>query len=213
MPLDPRAIERGIPGLGQAANVGELDRRLSGTERRLALGAVPPYVTALPSSPRDNQEVELVAATDKLWHLRYQAAAARWRFIGGPALASGPAGAISMNSTTPTAPGGGPSITVPFTGGYRLEGGFYADIQTTGGVYQAYAFANLGGAGELGASNHRGYVTSRGGGGGAHITLPPGEVYTFTAGQVIDFRFAGTVGAVAYYAQDFWLELEPIYLA
>jgi hypothetical protein len=143
--------------------------------------------------------------------MRYRTADAKWHFRGGKDLSSGPSGAISMNSVTPTAPGSGPSITVPFTGGYRLEFGAYFDIQEFNtGVLQAQAAVYSGGA--IVNALARAISTSRGGGGGGSVIGPPIEVLALTAGQVLDFRFYGSVAAHTYYGQDFWLKLRPITL-
>ena len=205
MPLDPRAIERGTPGLAIPAQAGELERRLAGLERLLSFGAAPPWRTTLPASPRDNQEIDLVGGTDRLWRLRYQAAAARWRFIGGPPLHSGPAGAISTNSTTRASPGGGPSLTVPFTGAYHCTWGFYTDIQSTATTQAVTQFMRNG------AAIATGYITGRGGGGGASAAGPTFTA-SFNAGDVLDLTFYGTVGGVAYYGDAFWLSALPLYL-
>jgi hypothetical protein len=174
-------------------------------------GPAIPVVAALPGAPIDGAEVYLIADAERRWHLRYESATSRWRMLGGSKLTSGPLGAISTNTTTPTAPGGGPALTVPFAGAYRLEFGFYADIQEFNtGVLQIQAAIYSGGA--IVSSLARAILTSRGGGGGATIDGPKIDPLTLTAGQVLDFRFYGNVAGHTYYGQDFWLALMPIYL-
>lgn len=91
----------------------------------LPYGALPDFVTSLPASPQDGQEVYFVAdaTAGVVWHLRYRAAsgsAYKWEVVGGPPLLA--------EVTTAETPGSnaayvdlttvGPQVTVPLAGEY-----------------------------------------------------------------------------------------------
>lgn len=102
------------------------------TAAKLASGVVPAaatYVTSLPSSPTDGQEIYYAAnATNGvIWHFRYRSAASKWEFVGGPPLVASVATTQTTTSTSYTAlTTAGPSITLPLAGDYDVTIG--ADI-------------------------------------------------------------------------------------
>lgn len=109
----------------------------------LALG--PTYVTALPASPVDGQEVYYAAdaANGVIWHLRYRAAASgsyKWDFLGGPALQATVdnyetlAGSLSYRDLATV----GPTVTTPLAGDYTVEHGAYIE-GTAHDVVMSYA--------------------------------------------------------------------------
>jgi hypothetical protein len=66
----------------------------------------PTRVTSLPASPFDGQEVYLVADAGPpvvLWHMRRNAALAKWEFMGGPPIAYRQEGEFAGYITFPTA--------------------------------------------------------------------------------------------------------------
>jgi hypothetical protein len=83
-----------------------------------------PYVTALPGSPLDGQEVYYVAdATNGVnWHLRYTAAITKWVLVGGQPLQVYDVNQVTRASASfgdfSTA---GPSLTIPLAGDYMVE--------------------------------------------------------------------------------------------
>lgn len=95
------------------------------------VGAPPAYVTTLPGSPYDGQEVYLqVDATNGInWHFRYRAGSAsayKWEFLGGPPLDSRvDALEISTSTTYVDLTTAGPSVTVPRAGDYELSFGCF----------------------------------------------------------------------------------------
>jgi hypothetical protein len=83
-----------------------------------------PRVTALPTSPVDGAECYFVAdaANGCLWHLRYDAASAKWEFLGGSPLRSlQSAGNSNLNQPSDTADATGPSLVIPLAGDYDCE--------------------------------------------------------------------------------------------
>lgn len=86
-----------------------------------------PYVTSLPASPVDGQEVYYAASLSggNMWHLRYRAGSGsiyKWEFVGGSPLTAENSGSVTPNNTsyvTATSP----SVTVPLAGEYIIEHG------------------------------------------------------------------------------------------
>lgn len=89
--------------------------------------AQPEYVTALPGSPDDGEEVYFEAAAGVIWHLRYNASSAssfKWEFVGGPALSH----EVATQETRDNSAYGdlttvGPQVTLPLAGDYEVEYG------------------------------------------------------------------------------------------
>jgi hypothetical protein len=86
-----------------------------------------PYVTSLPASPSDGQEVFYAAdATNNvIWNLRYRSGSAstyKWEFIGGDPLESFQSESSTRSSTAyGDFASVGPSITAPLVGEYMAE--------------------------------------------------------------------------------------------
>lgn len=110
------------------------------TQDRLAfgLGASPPVVNVLPTTPTEGQEVYFVAANGSqglLWHLRYSATRASWDYLGGPSLQSQVAsGGVSLTETAYTLAYSPPPIVVPLAGVYDLELGVSWHFYGQGGA-------------------------------------------------------------------------------
>lgn len=90
--------------------------------------ATPKYVTSLPGSPADGDEIFYMADSTNgvIWHFRYRAASAstyKWEYVGGPSLhATITASDEATTSTSYTALGtAGPNITVPLAGEYDVQ--------------------------------------------------------------------------------------------
>ena len=125
------------------------------TSAKLATGATSAtYVTTLPSSPVDGQEVyyqsttagtgggasNSMATVGAVWHLRYRSAASgsyKWEFVGGGQLSAlQTAGLTTVTATTYATDAGAPVITVPVAGDYDVTFSAQAmDNQTA--AYQA----------------------------------------------------------------------------
>ena len=111
------------------------------TAQRIGVAMPPQFVTTLPSSPIDGQEVyyqstaagtgggasNSMADVGAVWHLRYRAASAstyKWEFVGGGALYSQTAtdaSAALTSSTWSGINGADPSITVALAGEYMVS--------------------------------------------------------------------------------------------
>lgn len=98
------------------------------------------FVTTLPSSPVDGQEVyyqsttaggggtNTMADVGAVWHLRYRAASSsayKWEFVGGTSIShSAPGGTTGAGGTfAALASGSAPVIVLPVAGDYILEYG------------------------------------------------------------------------------------------
>jgi hypothetical protein len=119
----------------------------------------PPRVTALPTSPIDGQECYLVAdaANGVIWHLRYNAASAsyKWEVVGGSPLAVEVAGAYETTSsgTYVALATAGPSITLPVAGDWVISQGFEGYIDTTGSAWGTYMSYDIGATAAVDADN------------------------------------------------------------
>jgi hypothetical protein len=81
-----------------------------------------PIGTSLPTNPTDGQMfifTDSLSAPTYQWQLRYIAAATRWIFIGGTPLFGYAAAEVTTTSTT-YVDLGGPSVTFPLAGQYRV---------------------------------------------------------------------------------------------
>lgn len=98
---------------------------LTGTYPNPTLAKGPTYVTSLPSSPIDGQEIYYAADTTNgvIWHLRYRSASSssyKWEMVGGGPLTA----SVDTNQTLSSGSGwqdlatAGPSITAPLAGDY-----------------------------------------------------------------------------------------------
>lgn len=86
------------------------------------------YVTSLPSSPVDGQEIFYAAdATNGvIWHLRYRSGSSssyKWEYLGGPPLFSQVSETANESTTSTTFAAlttAGPSVTLPLAGDYQI---------------------------------------------------------------------------------------------
>lgn len=96
------------------------------------VGVFAPEVTALPSSPIDQQECVYVAdaTAGAKWHFRYRSASAssyKWERVGGSPLTGFVAATFTTGSANYVDLTGGPSLTIPLEGDYDWE--VFADMQ------------------------------------------------------------------------------------
>lgn len=130
-----------------------------------ALPLLPSYVTALPSSPVDGQEIYFAVnwAEGWNWHLRYRAGSTspyKWEFLGGtPLFAKGES--LFTVSGTGWVSDGSCGIAVPLSGEYLVEyggslsssvAGVQAQMRVAGGgiiAYEIFSGGNVG-AGNVG---------------------------------------------------------------
>lgn len=101
----------------------------------------PAFVTALPASPIDGQEIHYQAdpTNGVVWHFRYNASslsAYKWEFVGGPTMSAQADTAEVAGATSNGAYGDGvsvgPSVVVPLAGDFEYGFGssFYGDTGT-----------------------------------------------------------------------------------
>lgn len=102
---------------------------------------VPDYVTALPSSPVDGQEVYYAAdATNGvIWHLRYRSGSSssyKWEFVGGSPLHALTAAESSRANTSYglLADAVSTSVTLPLAGDYDITIGARSYITANAGA-------------------------------------------------------------------------------
>jgi len=132
MPLDfPNS-----PSVGASYSSSGITWTYDGEKWNIAASGGPSYVTSLPASPIDGQEIYYGAdATNGIiWHLRYRSASSstyKWEYIGGPSLTNY---VVTDQTTTSNSivdlATDGPSITVPVSGDYEIN--FYATIYNEG---------------------------------------------------------------------------------
>lgn len=107
----------------------------------------------------DEAYVEVDAANEVQWHVRYKSSSARWRFLGGPSLAANVATAETSASTTyvdlATV---GPSITAPLAGVMDAEISAQVGASATGG--NELAALKVGAAATADADAGGGYATA-----------------------------------------------------
>jgi hypothetical protein len=116
--------------------------------------AVPTFVTSLPVSAVDGQEIyyQADATNGIVWHLRYNAGSAstyKWEFIGGSSLSADvpaqPGGETSASTTYADVATVGPQITVPLAGEY-LVGVQFEGWNTSAVSFNIYAAPKFGAA-------------------------------------------------------------------
>lgn len=136
------------PTTNQTFTAGGVTWRYDGTKWGIDAVSGPSYVTSLPGSPVDGQEVYYAAdATNGvIWHLRYRSGASgsyKWEFVGGSALT---ATVLTAETRTNAAYGDlttvGPSITNPLAGDYEISHGITASSSSESFIL---ASLNIGG--------------------------------------------------------------------
>lgn len=162
----------------------------------------PAFVTALPGSPRDTQEVYLAAdaSAGVVWHLRYRAAAPgafKWEFVGGSDLFA----RTDAPVPTTTDAVAGPTITVPVAGEYAVE--YEAFVQRDGNpTGSLYAVVGLVVAGT--AKDECGHNVPNGG-----IYSGQRPQHTIAAGQAFALRYRTDGGISATFSRRI-LRVRPV---
>lgn len=109
---------------------------------QIARNPRPQYVTALPSSAFDGQEIyfEASATNGVIWHLRYRSAGSAtypWEFVGGGTLSAEEASSSSRTAVggyqDPSTGTAGPSLVLPTKGEFLVEIGYEVFSVTNGG--------------------------------------------------------------------------------
>lgn len=115
----------------------------------------PIRVSALPSSPKDSDEIYFIADSSNgvLWHLRYNAGSGssyKWESVGSPPLISSVATDESTASATYAALAtAGPSVVLPLAGDYEISLGRYCwNTSINAGCFMSY---DIGGTGAVDA--------------------------------------------------------------
>lgn len=97
----------------------------------------PSYVTSLPASPSDGQEIYYQAGAGVIWRFRYNASSSsqyKWEFAGGPPLlAPQVTSNNTVTSTTYVTDSDSPKVTLPLAGDYDANfSSSIADNTSTG---------------------------------------------------------------------------------
>jgi hypothetical protein len=172
-----------------------------------------PLVTTLPASPNDADECYYLAdATNGIvWHLKYRAASAsayKWEFVGGSEMFAPLTGFITVSSTTPVALTGGPTLTAPRAGDYRLEWLGNSQQQATG---QSNMYTTPASNGVVIDSGTAATFVATGQFGGGTVVMT--RVATLVAGAVLTlWVWDNTPGMSVSFGPDY-LKLRPIRLS
>lgn len=108
----------------------------------LPQGGLPTWVSALPTTPSDGQEIyytPLASPARQPWHLRYNASlgdSSKWEYVGGSALSMESVGPFTFSTLSAVTDLAGMSVTVPLPGYYDIElGGRVAHTGTNQGAF------------------------------------------------------------------------------
>ncbi|CAB4176180.1 hypothetical protein UFOVP1208_3 [uncultured Caudovirales phage] len=170
------------------------------------------YVTALPASPVDGQEVVLtdsLTAGTYAWRFRYNANAVstfKWDFIGGAPAVTEVTTAQSTTSTTyvdlATV---GPSFTMPRAGDYVITIGCFADGSTIADAGQYVAFKR--GSASTSDSDAA-HATSATAGHGAWDLVRTRLATGWAANDVVKLQYRVTGGSTPF--ADRYLSVTPV---
>lgn len=179
-------------------------------------GSYPPqYVTSLPGSPSDGQEVvyEADVANRVYWHLKYKSSSGKWMKIGGPPLRAETGwGGNEQTTSAPWTdlPTVGPQITAPLGGTYHVRYGLLnLYVESPDYVISQYGI-------KVGATEPSLYSTA------VQMRVPDNygqwpvhasfKKDNIAAGTVFKARYGigGGAGPAYYYGR--WLEIDPVYI-
>jgi hypothetical protein len=183
----------------------------------------PTYVTSLPGSPTDGQEVYYVAdgANDIIWHLRYNSTSGYWEFLGGPALY---AEVTTSESTTSTAYADlatvGPNLTVPLDGDYQVTVSAYMSGSSFQGNTTNYMSFAVGGTAATDADSAVQLTRSYDGGSDAqNVSGTPVRTSRKTSvsgGTTITAKYKLSPNFGSAHSASFerrWMEITPVRIA
>jgi hypothetical protein len=193
----------GVPGrFYYATDSAELSYD-TGTAWR-SVAPTPAFVTSLPTSPIDAQEVYYLAdnANGLVWHLRYRAASAsayKWECVGGPPLNVSSGNVVGLNFAAGVVVPG-LALTAPLTGAYDFSWGVSV-IGGTPGVELRLSGYVVGGNGVFGDNV---------GTTGNQPNLTPNNTcrMTMQAGQVV--QCAINTGDGSYVIAGRFISLSPV---
>lgn len=193
---------------------------LAVSSAKLAVGATSAtYVTTLPSSPVDGQEVYFAADASNgvIWHLRYRDAATgyKWEYVGGPPICS----AVNTNSRTLTNqltyadyPTDQVTLALPsgIGGDFDITGSVYSLLTGGAGITPAIYWSYSTDSGGTNASDAWAVVNVAGGGvvGGGSMSTTYRHT-SLTAGVTIREK-GRTVGNYSNIAQIRSLSILPV---
>lgn len=123
---EPAGVELARDAASLRQTVGQLRRFLEGRA-----------VDALPAAPFDGQEAYYLAATGIEWHLRWDGASSKWRFLGGPDLYDEDGGTETTFSGTVgwvNAPTSQTELTLALAGTYDVHATAMFQANGTAGV-------------------------------------------------------------------------------
>ena len=165
--------------------------------------AQPDFVSSLPASPVDGQEVYFqnaaMATAGVVWHLRYRAGGGtyKWEFVGGPALRT------LINTYQSTATGSytdlstvGPDVTAPLAGEYDVTI-LFEGSNGSGGNYAVASFQVVGGAAAQDDNRALAYSDAA----TTISTSTRTTRFTVAAGDVLRMKYLSTPAGTAYFAR------------
>lgn len=173
------------PRGASVADDAQILREALATVRRLIGGR---EVTALPSSPFDGQEVYYVADSGAgvEWHLRYDKATAKWRFLGGAALYDEDGGTettFSGAGAWVNAPTNQTELTLALAGVYDVSATCQMQANGTAGTGAMGVAITAGGTPGSPESTGQSFAANDYG------SLAAAGRLTVTAGQVVRIRY------------------------
>lgn len=164
--LDTAALANLAVTTAKLADAGVTTAKLADdavTADKLAPGATTAtYVTSLPGSPVDGQEVHYAAdpTNGVIWHLRYRAGAAgsyKWEYLGGPPLVTANGTAVSTTGTSFVEGDTLVRVTAPLAGDYIVRGDGTAKTANVGTLLQIALGITSGAGGDTVIGEHRDY--------------------------------------------------------
>lgn len=184
---------------------------------QLAAGATSAtYVTSLPSSPVDGQEIYYAAdATNGvIWHLRYRSGSSssyKWEFVGGPPMFSQdlPATSRSGSATSNTWLGttSDPAVTVPLAGDYEV---FHsARLSVSSGAATLYIGVKIGAS----EATNPGLLTSssyESVGSATQTPMAHGVITAVAASTTLTQRYLEVGGSVTLYRDVARMRVTPV---
>lgn len=167
-----------------------------------------PYVTGLPASPVDGQEVYYAAdaSNGTIWHLRYRSGSSssyKWEFVGGPPMTA----SISANETA-TGSGWldlatpGPLVTSPLAGEYIYL--FRSDTYYDGDQRQSAIAISVNNAAPTVMDAF--YITAAAASSATNL-MGSGRVTVATAGHTIKMRYSRDATGTANFR---WRHLQVV---
>ena len=189
-----------------ATDRGSLEYSNGSTWTLVASAPTSTTVTTLPPSPYDGQQVIFKAAPAHYWQLMWIASEAKWEFLGGAPLFSFVGNSEGIASDSSWHGTGGPFVTVPWNGFYRVDIGFTGATQVPNGHLQMSY--KIGATSPSGNDAIDGVSRS-----GSQAAVFGSREKTLTTGTVLEAKYQTTesdaIGSQVYNRQ---ITLNPVYL-